>query len=633
MKKSLLIVTLLLIMFLSGCTKAVDVDCTVDSTNEVCKDFVKEEPKEEEEDPVVIIPTEPNDDEISVLVLAKLAIMTTAEKAGQMVQAERGYISPSQVETYGVGSILSGGGSHPSSYNDTVDEWYQMVSDYQDAALKSSAGIPVIYGIDAVHGNNNLFGATIFPHNVGLGAANDKDLVYDISKATAEEMLATGITWTFAPALSVTQNIKWGRSYEGYSENPEIHQNLTASAILGFQDMNVSATAKHFLADGGTINGIDQGNADLTEEEVRALHLLPYIEAVNAGVDTVMISYSSINNAKMHGSSYWINDVLKTELGFEGFVISDWNAIHQLGGSYYDQVVTSINSGVDMLMEPQDWRNAINAIKQAVTNGDITEERLDDAVYRILYVKYKRDLIDNPYYQLDEDVVYNTEHQELAREAVRKSLVLLQNDNDSLPLDKNATIFVTGAGSTSIGLMSGGWTTYWQGNTNGTISVGTTITEGISDVLNLNGGSLVTSVADADTVVVVFSEVPYSEGQGYNTSLTLTTGKADSGNQQALDIAIAAHDSGKNVIGILLSGRPLLLEDNLQYFDSFIASWLPGSEGGTGISDVLFGDYDFTGTLPYTWPLDISQIGYTSVIEDYDETKVQYPYGYGLTYN
>ncbi len=256
-------------------------------------------------------------------VQAKMDTMDLLEKVSQMVQAERGSISPEQVRTSGIGSILSGGGSHPSAFNNTADQWYQMVSDYQEAALESSSGIPVIYGIDAVHGNNNLYGATIFPHNIGLGAANDVTLTYRIGQATAEEMLVTGITWTFAPALSVVEDISWGRTYEGLSENPSIHMNLTESMIRGLEDYGVSATAKHYIGDGGTDGGVDQGNVIKSEAEIRDLYLTPYIEAIEAGVDTIMISYSSINGVKMHGSQYWINEVLKDELGFEGFIISD----------------------------------------------------------------------------------------------------------------------------------------------------------------------------------------------------------------------------------------------------------------------------------------------------------------------
>jgi beta-glucosidase len=507
-----------------------------------------------------------------------------------------------------------------------------MYSNYQDKALESSSGIPIIYGIDAVHGNNNLYGATIFPHNIGLGAANDPDLMYEIGRVTAEEMLVTGIQWNFAPALSVVQNIKWGRTYEGFSENPEIHENLTMDIILGMEENGVSATAKHFVADGGTSNGTDQGDVYATEQEIRDLHLVPYYDAIEAGVDTIMISYSSINGTKMHGSSYWINDVLKDEMGFEGFIISDWNAIHQLPGSYYNQVVLSVNSGVDMLMEPYEWQNCLAQLEKAVNDGNITMERVDDAVRRILTVKYYRGILTDPYSKLDEDYLYNEDHASVAREAVRKSLVLLENNNDSLPLSKDDKIFVTGPGANNVGLQSGGWTRYWQGTTDSSLGVGSGIKDAITEVLNANSGTVASSWQTADTVIVVLAENPYAEGVGDNGNLTLTGGNAHDGNAAALQIAADAQAAGKNVVGILLSGRPLLLEDNMQHFDSFIAAWLPGTEGGNGISDVLFGDYDFTGRLSFTWPVDISQVGYTSNEEDYDPNSVLYPYGYGMDY-
>ncbi|MCF7930422.1 MAG: glycoside hydrolase family 3 protein [Acholeplasmataceae bacterium] len=566
-------------------------------------------------------------------VQSKIDSMSLHEKVAQMIQAERGYITPEDVEMYGIGSILSGGGSHPSSYLDTANDWYQMYFNYQQSALRSSSEIPIIYGIDAVHGNNNLYGATIFPHNIGLGAANDPELMYEIGKATAEEMLVTGITWTFAPAVSVVSDISWGRTYEGLSENPIIHLNLVQSMILGLQENGVSATAKHFVGDGGTSGGTDQGNVTLDEQTIREIHLAPYYEAIDAGVDTIMISYSSINNMKMHGNDYWINDILKDEMGFEGFIISDWNAIHQLPGDYSDQIVASVNAGVDMLMEPSDWLSALETLEAAVNNGRILESRIDDAVTRILMVKYTRGLIENPFAKLNPETnLYTQEHQDLAREAVRKSLVLLKNEDQALPLEKNQSIYITGPASDNVGYMCGGWTTYWQGNTAARIGVGISIKQAVSNVLGTQSLNLATSWNQADTVIVVLTETPYSEGVGDHDNLTLTTGLSHPENAAALAVAQDAQAAGKNVIGILISGRPLVLGTYLDRFDAFIAAWLPGSEGGSGIADVLFGDYAPTGKLSYSWPKDISQIGYISTYLNYDETFVMFPFGYGLTY-
>lgn len=582
------------------------------------------------EDPVIIpIPGLTIAEQVEL----KLDSMSLNEKVAQMIQAERGYITPEQVEAYGIGSILSGGGSHPSSYLDTTNDWYQMYFNYQQSALRSSSGIPIIYGIDAVHGNNNLYGATIFPHNIGLGAANDPELMYKIGKATAEEMLVTGITWTFAPAVSVVSDISWGRTYEGLSENPSIHLNLVQSMILGLQENGVSATAKHYVGDGGTSLGTDQSNVILDELAIRAIHLAPYYEAIEAGVDTIMISYSSINDMKMHGNDYWINDVLKDEMGFLGFIISDWNAIHQLSGDYSDQIVASVNAGVDMLMEPSDWLSAYETLGAAVTNNRISQERINDAVRRILTVKYTRGLMENPFAKLDSATnLYTQEHQDLAREAVRKLLVLLKNEGNALPLAKNQSIYITGPAADNVGYMCGGWTTYWQGNTSARIGVGISIKQAITNVLGTQSVNLATSWTNADTVIVVLTETPYSEGVGDHDQLTLTSGMSHPENAAALVIAQDAKAAGKNVIGILISGRPLVLGNHLASFDAFVAAWLPGSEGGSGIADVIFGDYDFSGKLSFTWPKDISQIGYTSTRAVYDESFVMFPFGYGLTY-
>ncbi len=609
MKKTIIIFIIALsLFFLSGCTET-------DTLNN---------------------PYVPPIDVISVeqMVADKLESMSLYEKVAQMIQAERAYITPEQVETFGIGSILSGGGSHPTSYFDSADDWYNMYFSYQQSALNSSSEIPIIYGIDAIHGNNNLFGATIFPHNIGLGAANDPDLMYEISKATAEEMLVTGITWTFAPAVSVVSDISWGRTYEGYSENPLIHVGLVQPMIEGLQENGVSATAKHFVGDGGTQGGIDQGNVTYDEQTIRDVYLPPYYQAIEAGVDTIMISYSSINDVKMHGSHYWITDVLKDEMGFEGFIISDWNAIHQLPGSYEEQIIASVNAGVDMLMEPTEWQSALESLYIAASDGRITLARIDDAVSRILTVKFNRGLIENPFDRLDpSEYLYNEEHKAIARQAVRESLVLLKNDNQALPLEKNDSVYISGPAADNVGYLCGGWTTYWQGNTATSIGVGLSIKAAFNQVLDTQSVNLASTWQEANTVVIVLTETPYSEGVGDNDQLTLTSGLAHPDNEQALLLAQQAHDDGKRVIGILISGRPLVLGDNLDLFDAFVAAWLPGSEGGLGIADVIFGDYDFTGKLSFTWPKDLSQIGYTSTNLNYNESLVMFPFMYGLSYS
>ncbi len=564
------------------------------------------------------------DDSCDEMVQALLDTLTIDEKLGQMIQGERAYVTPEDVKTYNLGSVLAGGGSHPNDSTNSFNDWYQMVKEYQEAALSSSSKIPILFGTDAVHGHNNVYNMTIFPHQINLGAARNETLVYDISKATSEQLLTTGITWNFAPSLSVVQNIGWGRTYEGYSEHPSIHQMLTASAINGYQEYGVIATAKHFFGDGGT-NGVDQGNAVMDDEKTIDMHLSPYVEAIDAGVKTIMASYNSVNGIKMHGYEYWIQDILKDDMGFKGFIISDWNAIKQLPGSYYDQIVSSVNAGIDMLMEPTDWLQALENLKQAVQNEDITLSRIDDAVSRILAVKLSTHLIEQPLFQLNYTDELQSQHESLARQAARESMVLLKNDGDALPLQSTDKVFLTGPASDHIGFMSGGWTTFWQGNEDANFGVGTSLLDGLSPRVDI------TTYEDADIVIVALTEMPYAEGIGDQTNPTLTTGNAHPQNMDALNTAFQAKVDGKQVIAVLFSGRPLILDQWLNTFDVFVAAFLPGSEGGMGLTDVLTGDYPFTGKLPYTWPKDASQLGYVSTMTNYDPETPLFPFNYGLT--
>jgi len=561
------------------------------------------------------------------------------EKVGQMLQAEKNGASSLDAKTYNLGSVLSGGGSSPDT-NDAY-HWYLMYKGYQTAMRTSSSQIPIMYGVDAVHGHNNVYGATIFPHNIGLGAANDPDLMEKIGIITAREVRVTGINYTFAPAVSIVQDISWGRSYESFGEKYELVSNLAEPYINGLQSYCVASTAKHFLADGATDDGQDQGDATLTQEQIRDIHLQPYYAAINAGVYTIMVSYSSINGEKMHQSKYWIQEVLKDEMNFEGFVISDYNAIHQLPGEYYDKLVSSINAGIDMLMEPYDWKSAIETILLAVANGDILEERINDAVRRILIVKYKMGLFEEEFY--DETTgdfyrltydgnFYTTENKEVAREAVRKSLVLLKNDNNALPLSKDQDVAVIGEGADNIGIQSGGWTISWQGDDASRLTKGTTILSGMRQAVSGTSGSVYDNTEDADTVVVVLSENPYAEFSGDNDTLTLTGPTACSQNAALLDEALQAKSQGKTVIALLITGRPLIINNYLPFFDAVVACWLPGSEAGLGIADVLYGDYDFSGKLPVTWPKTLSGVGMNSNSLNYDPTVVEFAFGFGLSY-
>jgi beta-glucosidase len=449
------------------------------------------------------------------------------------------------------------------------------------------------------------------------------------------------MNYTFAPAVSVVQDISWGRTYESFGESADLVSSLTGPYIEGLQSYCIGASAKHFLADGGTDGGQDQGNATLTEEEVRAIFLKPYYDAIESDVYTIMVSYSSINNQKMHGSEYWIQEVLKDEMGFEGFVISDYEAIHQLSGSYYDQLVQSINAGIDMLMEPFSWKSAIENILLAVQNGDISVARIDDAVRRILVIKYKMGLFSDDFYNDEtgeyyrltyDDNFYTAENRAVAREAVRKSLVLLKNDNFVLPLSKNEDVAVIGNGASSIGIQCGGWTISWQGSDTNHLTSGTTIIDGMRKAVKQSSGTVYDDISKADKVVVVLSETPYAEGQGDNDYPSLTGSTADSGNSALLDEILLAKSLGKTVIGLIVAGRPLILGNYLNYFDALVMAFLPGSEAGLGIADVLYGDYDFQGKLPVTWPLNAEGIGMNINTIPYNPDVVLYSFGYGLTY-
>ncbi len=555
-----------------------------------------------------------------------LASLSLEEKIGQMLQAEEKHITPEQVKQYNIGSILSGGGSHPHAYDDDVDVWFEMVKTYQEAAIESSSGIPLLYGTDAVHGHNNVYGATIFPHNINLGMMNNEALIKQIGEATSYEMLATGIPWNFSPAVSVARDIRWGRTYEAFSEDVIIHENLVSAYIEGLQKPNTIATAKHFVADGGTERGIDQGDAILSERDVRDIHLPPFIDAIEAGVETIMVSFSSINGTKMHASEYWLNEVLKEELGFEGLVLSDWNATFQLDGDFQTQLVTSVNAGVDMLMLPYDWEAAHGELLRAVEQGLISEDRIDDAVRRILRAKYNLGLFDEPIYRLDPEEHFATEtHKSIARQAARESMVLLEND-DVLPLSGNEKIYLTGPASDHVGYLSGGWTTHWQGNEEPRLGTGTSIKEAIEENLIDKEGFIVDNYDEANVVMVVFTETPYAEGYGDTDNPSLFSGLAHPDNINAYQEALNAQADGKTVIGVIVSGRPLLLEDSVDAFDALMAIFLPGTEGGNALGDLVYGHHDFKGRLSFAWPSSLDYF-------NNPEAHILYPFGYGLSYD
>lgn len=557
---------------------------------------------------------------------ALISSMTLDEKIGQMTQAERASASPDDVRDYYLGSILSGGGSHPAS--NTPTGWADMHDDYQNAALSTRLGIPILYGIDAVHGHSNVLGATIFPHNIGLGAARDPNLIEEIGRITAKEVACTGLEWTFAPCVAVVRDERWGRTYEGFGEAPELQTLLAGRYVKGLQGTTMSgesiiACAKHFAGDGGTSGGDDQGNTVCDETTLRDIHMPGYIEAFNNNVATIMPSYSSWNGLKMHENQYLLTDVLKTEFGFEGFLISDWEAVYQLSGaSYEDKVVQMVNAGVDMGMEPYNWQNWINTLKDAVNGGRISLARIDDAVRRILTVKVNSGLFDTPLADrtlVNSGALGSAAHRDVAREAVRKSLVLLTNDG-VLPISKGANVFVAGKNANDIGNQCGGWTISWQGSS-GNITTGTTILQGIQNEVAAGGGSVTfsedgTGSAGHDVAIVVIGETPYAEGAGDDNTLAL----------DSTDINCLNNISGIPTVVVLVSGRPMMVSDYINDWNAFVAAWLPGTEGD-GVADVLFGDYDFTGKLPHSWPRNIGQVPINIGDSSYDPL---FAYGYGL---
>lgn len=578
-----------------------------------CQDADKD--KNAEESPSITeIKEKYNDSSLSVdeKVSYLIEIMTLEEKVGQMVQPDRSAASPKDVSRYFIGSVFSGGGNAPQP--NTMESWLEMCENYQESAMSTRLGIPIIYGVDAVHGHNTLPDAVIFPHNIGLGATGNPELVAEVARVTAAEMIATGVNWNFAPCVAVARDQRWGRTYESFGENPELASKLLVPYIKAMQDeYKIITTAKHYLADGGTKWGtgegnhlIDQGDAQISEEELRKIHLPVYEEAVKAGVKTVMASFSSWNGVKMHENQYLIQDVLKGELGFEGFVISDYEAVHQLSGkNLYSQLVASVNAGVDMFMEPLHWMECITNIKKAVKNGDITEERINDAVSRILKVKFEMDLFNNPLgnRELAADTLGNDENREIAKKAVRESLVLLKNERNVLPLKKKAKIFVSGPAADDVGIQCGGWTKTWQGgqDNSGKWVKGSTILDGFKKIAEENGGTIYTDPDDinkADVAVIVIGEKPYAEYEGDEEKLDLYSGKALEGNKEALELAKKARIP---VVVILVSGRARIVTEEIDDWNAFVAAWLPGSEGDA-VAEVLYGDYEFKGKLPVTWP-------------------------------
>lgn len=588
--------------------------------------------------------------------------MTLAEKAGQMTQPDLGSIKDfSVIGKLSLGSILSGGSSDPKSGNHLAD-WQQLYLECQGEALKSRLGIPILYGIDAVHGHNNLLGAVVFPHNIGLGCTRNPALVEQVARVTAEEVRASGIQWAFSPCVTVPQDIRWGRTYEGYSEDPAVVAPLGAAVVRGLQGNElkgsaaVVACAKHFIGDGGTAygsngkTGLDQGNTMVDEATLRAIHMAGYPAAIAAGVGTIMPSYSSWNGVKCSANKYLLTDVLKQELGFEGFLISDYNAIDQIVPSpaknasvasdnasgqvrtanYKKCIEISINAGMDMVMLTDRYQEFITLLQELVHEGKIPMSRIDDAVTRILRVKFAQGLMQKgAALTIDPELQTafgSAEHRAVARQAVRESLLLLKNENHVLPLASNLKrIHVAGRGADDLGIQCGGWTISWQGKAGEVTEGGTTILAALRQRVGKDTEVTVsrdgTGAAGASVGLVVIGEEPYAEGKGDRTNLALS--KEDAAAVANMKAA------GIPMVVVVLSGRPLILGEVANQADALVAAWLPGTEGN-GVTDVLFGDAKPTGKLSFTWPRSMDQIPRG---HDKEPTKdALFPLGFGLGY-
>ncbi|MYE80819.1 MAG: glycoside hydrolase family 3 protein [Gammaproteobacteria bacterium] len=576
---------------------------------------------------------------------AWLARLSLRQKIGQMTMAERGSVTPEDVKRNALGAVLSGGGSHPGG--NAPADWVRMNDAFWQAAVgdEDSLGIPILFGCDAVHGNNNVAGATILPHNIGLGAAGNVELVAEAAGVTAREMLASGLDWNFAPVLAVVQDCRWGRTYESYGNDPRRAGRFGRRYVEALQGEDIVACVKHWVGDGGTGHGIDQGETTLSWEELEATHVAPYYPAFEAGVMTVMVSFNSWNGEKCHGSRFLVTDVLKGRLGFKGLVVSDWDGIDFLHEEYATAVRLSVNAGLDMFMVPERWREFIDTLEAEVHGGGVSPARIDDAVRRILRTKLRSGVFDRPRPARRPGVEVACTgcdaHREVARRAVRRSLVLLKNAGNLLPLDPASRILVAGKSAHDLGHQCGGWTLSWQGEKGNDTIAGTTVWQGIHALapharLSEDGGD---ADPDRDDVaVVVVGETAYAEGFGDIRSgdeMLVEAGSAVDGLMNPLepyarsqvlaevhpeDVAcirrIAAR--GVPVVAVLISGRPLVVEEEMAASTAFVAAWLPGSEG-LGVGEVLLGREDFAGRLPLPWPSAAGNVP-------------RFPAGFGLDY-
>ena len=584
-------------------------------------------------------------------ITALMARMSLEEKVGQTIQADINSIMPDDLRHYPLGALLAGGDSAPHGDNRApAGDWLALIRAFRAAAAEPRPGhvpIPLLFGIDAVHGHNKIKGATLFPHNVGLGAARDPELIREIGRATAEEVSATGADWTFAPTVAVPRDVRWGRSYEGYAEEPDVVAAYAGPMTLGLQGAlrpgrpiapgHVMGTVKHFLGDGGAAGGVDQGDALIDEQTLIRVHAQGYPPAIDAGVLAVMASFSGWNGVKDTGNESLLTGVLKGRMGFQGFVVGDWNAHGQIAGCSTTDCPQALNAGLDMYMAPDSWKGLYEHTVAEVRSGVIPMARLDDAVRRILRVKFKAGLFDGPSPAAGRfDRLGSSEHRAIARRAVRESLVLLKNNNRVLPIKASANVLVAGDGADDIGKQSGGWTLTWQGvgNKNSDFPHGQSIWSGINAAVKAGGGHAELSVDGTysrkpDLAIVVFGENPYAEFQG-----DLSTLEYSPGDDHDLALLKRLKAQGIPVVSVFLSGRPLWTNPQINASDAFVAAWLPGTEGG-GVADVLIGArsgaprQDFRGRLSFSWPARADR---SAGHPDEPGYAPQFPYGYGLSY-
>ena len=572
--------------------------------------------------------------------------MTIEEKVGQVIQGDLDFISPEDVKKFKIGSVLNGGNTAPNGDKySSVQDWKNLSKEFYDASpTYKGIKVPVLWGTDAVHGHNNVIGATLFPHNIGLGASGNVDLMRSIGEAIALEVLSTGVAWTFAPTVAVPQDDRWGRTYEGFSEDPILVSKLGKAFVLGLQgegetllDGNhVIATAKHFMGDGGTFEGVDQGNTRISETGLREIHGYPYFDALDACAQTVMASFNSWNGKKLHGYKELLTDILKADMQFDGFVVGDWNGHGQVEGCSNAKCAQSFNAGVDMFMVPENWKDLLrNTIKQ-VKSGEISESRLDEAVRKILTVKSRLGLFNGRIpHEFKGNYLGHPEHIALARQAVRESLVLLKNNDKLLPLNPTQHIGIIGDAANKISSQTGGWTITWQGreNSNEDFVNVNSIYQALEQFIISSGGSVEFSgngkfSKTPDVVIGVFGEEPYAEmlGDLKDVSFRPTDPKF-------LPILESVNAQSIPTVSIFLSGRPLVVNRQINASDAFIAAWLPGT-AVEGIGDIIFTkdneiNYDFTGKLSYSWPKSKDQAVLNFTDSIYDPL---FPFGYGLSY-